>query len=185
MKQIVHERKLNQWLKRAALLIGLAGSLWYATPAMAQEEGRIEEVKAGEMSPNFEYPDRDGKIHSLDEFKGKYVLIDIWATYCGPCRSELPFLEKIQEKLQNKNIAFVGIATDQDKKEWTQFLDKHSLKGLQLIIDRKCISFMHRYQVITIPRYILLDTEGKVINPDMPRPSNPEFIKIIESQEKL
>ncbi|EJX07885.1 alkyl hydroperoxide reductase/ Thiol specific antioxidant/ Mal allergen [gut metagenome] len=104
----------------------------------------------------------------------------MWATYCGPCKGELPYLEKIQEKLHKKEIVFVSIATDYDKKAWIQFLNQHQLKGIQLVMDRKWISFMHRYQVVTIPRYILLDREGKVIHPDMPRPSNPDFFKILK-----
>jgi len=121
----------------------------------------------------------------LKDFRGKYVLIDVWATYCSPCKKEIPFLEKIQEKFKNKNIVFVGIATDGVKEEWIKFLDQNKLKGIQLIMDRKWISFMHRYQVSTIPRYILLDKEGKIVNMNMPLPSDPEFVKILKSLKGL
>lgn len=153
--------------------------------AQSSNQGVNQEVKVGAMSPDFEFADINGKMHSLKDFKGKYVLIDVWATYCAPCKSELPFWEKIQEKLAKKNIVFVSIATDYDKEEWKAFLEKNQLKGVQLVFDRKWISFMHRYQVATIPRYILLDKEGKIINPDMPRPSNPEFLKIITAQKDI
>ena len=101
----------------------------------------------------------------------QYVFIDIWATHCLPCKEEIPYLEEIQEKLKKKNIAFIGIATDLDKDEWIKFIEEKALKGTQLIMDRKWISFMHSYDVATIPRYILLDKEGKIINLNMPRPS--------------
>ena len=144
-----------------------------------------KEIKVGDPSPDFQYENRDGKVYSLKDFRGKYVLIDVWATYCSPCKKEIPFLEKIQEKFKNKNIVFVGIATDGVKAEWIKFLDQNKLKGIQLIMDRKWISFMHRYQVSTIPRYILLDKEGKIVNMNMPLPSDPEFVKILKSLKGL
>ena len=65
-----------------------------------------EGAKVGDQSPDFEYEDKDGKIYSLKDFRGKYVLIDFWATYCAPCKKEIPYLEKIQEKFKKKNIFF-------------------------------------------------------------------------------
>lgn len=72
-----------------------------------------------------------------------------------------------------------------NKKVWIQFLEQNPLKGTQLVFDRKWLSFVHYYQVTTIPRYILLDKEGKVVHLDMPRPSNPEFEKILKSLKGL
>ena len=100
------------------------------------------------------------------------------------CKEEIPYLEEIQEKLKKKNIAFIGIATDLDKDEWIKFIEEKALKGTQLIMDRKWISFMHSYDVATIPRYILLDKEGKIINLNMPRPSNPQCMKILKSLKR-
>ncbi len=144
----------------------------------------VKSAKVGEQSPDFQFADKNGKIFSLKDFRGQYVFIDIWATHCLPCKEEIPYLEKIQEKLKKKNIAFIGIATDWDKKEWIQFIEEKALKETQLILDRQWISFMHSYDVATIPRYILLDKEGKIINLNMPRPSNPECMKILKSLKK-
>lgn len=142
-------------------------------------------AKEGDQSPDFKYEDKNGKIHSLKEFKGKYVLIDFWATYCAPCKGDMPYMEKIQEKFKEKKIAFVGISIDTSKDVWIQFLKQNPLMGTQLIINLKDISFIHAYQVTTIPRYVLLDKEGKIVNINMPRPSNPEFVKILESLKGL
>ena len=144
----------------------------------------VKPAKVGEQSPDFQNDEKNGKMYSLKDFKGQYVFLDIWATHCLPCKEEIPYLEEIQEKLKKKNIAFIGIATDWDKNEWIQFIEEKGLKGTQLIMDRKWISFMHSYDVATIPRYILLDKEGKIINLNMPRPSNPECLKILKSLKK-
>lgn len=96
-----------------------------------------EGAKVGDQSPDFEYEDKDGKIYSLKDFRGKYVLIDFWATYCAPCKKEIPYLEKIQEKFKKKNIFFVSIAIDLNKKEWIQFFNKKALstKGFHVNND--------------------------------------------------
>ena len=144
----------------------------------------VKPAKVGEQSPDFQFADKNGKMYSLKDFKGQYVFIDIWATHCFPCKEEIPYLEEIQEKLKKKNIAFICIATDLDKDEWIKFIEEKALKGTQLIMDRKWISFMHSYDVATIPRYILLDKEGKIINLNMPRPSNPQCMKILKSLKR-
>ena len=118
----------------------------------------VKPAKVGEQSPDFQFADKNGKMYSLKDFKGQYVFIDIWATHCFP--------------------------TDLDKDEWIKFIEEKALKGTQLIMDRKWISFMHSYDVATIPRYILLDKEGKIINLNMPRPSNPQCMKILKSLKR-
>ena len=125
----------------------------------------VKPAKVGEQSPDFQFADKNGKMYSLKDFKGQYVFIDIWATHCFPCKEEIPYLEEIQEKL-------------------IKFIEEKALKGTQLIMDRKWISFMHSYDVATIPRYILLDKEGKIINLNMPRPSNPQCMKILKSLKR-
>lgn len=141
-------------------------------------------AKVGRTITGFPICRQKWKKYSLKDFKGQYVFIDIWATLCFPCKEEIPYLEEIQEKLKKKNIAFIGIATDLDKDEWIKFIEEKALKGTQLIMDRKWISFMHSYDVATIPRYILLDKEGKIINLNMPRPSNPQCMKILKSLKR-
>ncbi len=133
----------------------------------------VKPAKVGEQSPDFQFADKNGKMYSLKDFKVQYVFIDIWATHCFPCKEEIPYLEEIQEKLKKKNIAFIGIATDLDKDEWIKFIEEKALKGTQL-----------SYDVATIPRYILLDKEGKIINLNMPRPSNPQCMKILKSLKR-
>ena len=111
---------------------------------------------------------------------GKYVYIDVWATWCGPCRGELPHLKKLEHQYKNKNIAFVSISCDQDKAAWEKMVKSEKLGGIQLHNggDRE---FMQAYIIKGIPRFILLDREGKIINSDMSRPSDAKTAETFRS----
>ncbi|OKZ38928.1 MAG: alkyl hydroperoxide reductase [Odoribacter sp. 43_10] len=147
----------------------------------------VKPAKVGEQSPDFQFADKNGKMYSLKDFKGQYLRGMIFVcinVISGIIECKIGLIKNAIEKLKKKNIAFIGIATDLDKDEWIKFIEEKALKGTQLIMDRKWISFMHSYDVATIPRYILLDKEGKIINLNMPRPSNPQCMKILKSLKR-
>lgn len=131
---------------------------------------RATEVKVGDASPGFTYLDINGKKVSLADLKGKPVYIDIWATWCPPCRAELPYLKKLEEKY-GEQIHFVSISCDMDKAKWETMVKEQKLGGVQLHFGNDQ-ELMQAYEVTGIPRFILLDAEGKVISPDMTRPSD-------------
>lgn len=130
-----------------------------------------ERLRAGNPSIGFSYSDIDGKTVSLADLKGKFVYIDVWATWCGPCRGELPYLKKLEEKYVGKDIHFVSMSCDKKKKAWEDMVKKDELKGIQLHMgsDR---TFMDAYLINGIPRFILLDRDGKIISANMTRPSD-------------
>lgn len=132
---------------------------------------RWEKISKGKPSPAFKYMDINDKEVSLADLAGKYVYIDVWATWCGPCRGELPHLKELEHQFKGKNIAFVSISCDQDKEAWKKMVNSEKLEGIQLHTggDRE---FMQAYMISGIPRFILLDREGKIISADMTRPSN-------------
>lgn len=130
------------------------------------------------MSAPFDYLNFKGGNTKLSDFKGKYVYIDVWATWCGPCRAEIPFLKKVEEKYQGKNIAFVSISVDvqKDFEKWKKFVDEKQLGGVQLFADKDWNSdFMKSYSINSIPRFILIDPTGKIVSADASRPSNPKL----------
>jgi thiol-disulfide isomerase/thioredoxin len=141
-------------------------------------------IEPGAPSPTFAYTDINGKKVTLEDFRGKYVYIDVWATWCGPCCGEIPHLKELEHHFAKKNIAFVSISCDRDKSAWEKMVKKEKLGGIQLHNggDR---TFMNDYMVKGIPRFILLDREGKIINSRMTRPSNPETTQFIETLEGL
>ena len=130
------------------------------------------------ISPPFDYENHKGGTTKLEDLKGKYVYIDVWATWCGPCRAEIPSLKKVEEMYHNKNIAFVSISVDVDKdhEKWKNFVSEKQLGGIQLFADKNWNSdFMISYGINSIPRFILIDPNGKIIKSDAARPSSPQL----------
>lgn len=141
----------------------------------------IRALGKGTKSPQFNFKDINGKKVSLNDLKGKLVYIDVWATWCGPCKDELPALQKIEKAYQKKKIAFVSISVDEDPKAWKKMVKEKNLSGIQLIADRNWkSSFVESYRIQGIPRFILIDSEGKIISANAPRPSNPDLLFLIE-----
>ena len=143
----------------------------------AQEK---KELKEGDQAPTFKYLDINGKEVSLSDLKGKYVYIDIWATWCGPCTGELPHLKELEKKMHGKKIVFVSISCDKDKAAWEKMVKEKGLEGVQLHNGGDRV-FMDAFGVKYIPRFILLDKEGKVVNANMNRPSNAETEKTLKA----
>ena len=143
-----------------------------------------EPLKAGMQAPNFSYEDINGKIVNLKDLQGKYVYIDIWATWCMPCRGELPYLQELKQEMKNKNIVFVCISCDKDTEEWKKMVKNEGLEGIQLHVGSDK-SFMKAFGVRTIPRFILIDPEGKIINPEMTRPSQSETLETLSKLKDI
>ena len=136
----------------------------------------------GSPSPKFSnYENFNGGTTSLDDFKGKVTYIDIWATWCLPCRGEIPALKELEKKFHGKDVAFVSISIDQNKDEWKEFVKSEDLKGVQLFAENAFESqFIQDYGIRQIPTFIIIDKEGKIVNADAPRPSSDEITGLLE-----
>jgi len=142
---------------------------------MAEQAAKAQKL-IGQPSPLFTYENFKGGTTSLSELKGKYVYIDVWATWCGPCRQEIPFLQTIEKKYHGKNIEFVSVSVDKakDHDKWQKMVTDKSLGGVQLFADKDWSSdFIQAYGINSIPRFILIGPDGKVIDADAKRPSDP------------
>ncbi len=156
----------------------------YLNALFKQACAKWDKAAVGKPSPDFKGVDVNGKQMSLKDFRGKYVYIDMWATWCGPCQKELPYLKKLAEKYKGRNIAFVGLSIDADKAKWEARVKSGELCGTQLYIGRGS-KFQADYRISGIPRFILLDPNGRIINPDMTRPSSEDTEKILNAQQGL
>ena len=153
---------------------------------------RIKTLKKGSPSPSFNYPDSSGKNISLESLKGKLVYVDVWATWCGPCKAQIPFLKQLEEKYREEDIAFVSLSIDQLKNisKWKDMIVDKQLEGIQIIADKAWRSkFVTDYVIEGIPRFILIDKDGNLMDPISPRPAvykegemqlNEEIQKIFE-----
>ncbi len=132
-------------------------------------------LKKGLEAPNFSAFTRDGKEVKLSDLRGKNVYIDVWATWCGPCISEIPALKAMETKYHDENVEFVSVSIDvaSDKQKWMDFVEKRELKGIQIMAENDWRSEITRnYNIQGIPRFLLIDEEGKIVSADAPRPSS-------------
>ncbi|WP_298513035.1 TlpA disulfide reductase family protein [uncultured Kordia sp.] len=150
---------------------------------LTEKYNTIKKLVAGNASPKFNYENHKGGKTTLEDLKGKYVYIDVWATWCGPCIKEIPSLKKVEKKYHNKNIEFVSISIDDkdDHAAWKKMVDDKDLGGIQLMADNDWKSqFVTEYAIEGIPRFILIDPNGNIVNADAPRPSSPELIELFD-----
>ena len=142
---------------------------------MIDQAGRADKFK-GQPAPLFNYENFKGGTTKLESLKGKYVYVDVWATWCGPCRQQIPYLQQLEKDYHGKNIEFVSISIDEKKNydKWRKMVEEKQLGGIQLIADNAWQSaFVQAFGINSIPRFLLIDPKGNVLNADAPRPSEP------------
>lgn len=149
---------------------------------ITEKYNKLVGLKSGKPSPKFvNYENYKGDTTSLDDLKGKYVYIDVWATWCGPCIREIPALKEVEKQYHDKNIEFVSISIDKvsDHEKWKTMVAEKELGGIQLFADNDWNSgFVKDYQITGIPRFILIDPDGNIVKQNAPRPSNPKLIEL-------
>ena len=138
--------------------------------SMKAKYDRWDLARPGRMSPGFRAVDVDGKEYTLADFRGKYVYIDMWATWCAPCKREMPYLKALEEEFADAQIVFLGLSIDKDKQAWENMVRTGDLTGVQLYLGLQS-KFQEAYRIEGIPRFILLDKAGRIIENDMSRPS--------------
>ena len=147
---------------------------------LRNEYNLIKKAQKEAFVPNFRLIDNYGKFVSLSDFKGQLVYIDIWATWCTPCVKEIPYLKKTEEYFKNKDVTFISICKSDTKVRWLAKIKNDKLGGIQLFAESDDLQFFKHINLKGIPRFILVDKEGRLIDYDAPRPSNENLIKLIE-----
>lgn len=141
---------------------------------------KMSALARGNLSPGFNYESVDGSMVDLADLQGKNVYIDVWATWCGPCKAEIPHLKKLESEYHGQNIEFVSVSVDvqKDKQKWKDMIAEKELGGVQVITENGWDSpFIEDYVIKGIPRFILLDDKGNIVSADAPRPSSGQEIK--------
>lgn len=171
-------------LKSLSLLILALGIFISCAPQSQEEEEKItkevegvterspEEIAAlKKYAPGFKFESIDGNSVDLNDLKGKYVYVDIWATWCRPCLEQLPAMKEMEEKYRATDIEFMSISVDRenDKEKWKRMVQAQDMKGIQLFAGQSS-SFQKDYRIKTIPRFLLIGKDGELINDNAPRP---------------
>jgi thiol-disulfide isomerase/thioredoxin len=124
---------------------------------------RMDRISPPALMPEFTFVDGEGKNRSLEEWKGKVVLVNFWATWCPPCRREMPSLNRLQAKLGGKDFAVVAINLDRSGLETPRnFLATKGFSHLKVYQD-KAGRFFSKMRQTSLPLTLLLDREGRII----------------------
>jgi len=123
-----------------------------------------KKLAIGSMAPEIIMPDTNGKMVSLSSFRGKVVLIDFWASWCGPCESALPHVVEMYKKYKNKNFTVFSVSLDKDKEHWLKAIHEFGLTWTQ-VSDLKYwgSEAADIYDITSIPYTILVSKDGKIV----------------------
>jgi peroxiredoxin len=141
------------------------------TVSEPKKEEKVEAgtgINVGDKAPEIALPDPTGKIIALSSLRGKYVLIDFWSSWCGPCRRENPNVVKMYQTYKDKGFEIFGVSLDMNKEQWLQAIEQDGLTWTHVSdLGYWNSVVVPQYQISGIPATFLLDKEGKIIARDL------------------
>lgn len=169
-------------LKNQFLITDISKEFSRKENELLKREKDLSKVQPGKPAPGFTLESNLGKKYSLEDFKGKVVYLDLWASWCVPCRAENPKLKALYAKYKNDDrVAFISIAVSdgvgawkkallQDKPDWIQLFDKNGIVN-------------DAYVATSIPQFVIIDKQGKIVDLNAPRPGDVEKL-LVQEMEK-
>jgi thiol-disulfide isomerase/thioredoxin len=129
------------------------------------EVSKLSNMSIGGEIPNFSLPNPEGELVNLNKYKGKYVLLDIWATWCKPCKAEMPYLAKAKEQFKDKDFEVISICVDRAevKNAWLKTIEDLNTKWVH-VFDLNGEGIVDLYGIQMFPTLILIDPQGKIVD---------------------
>lgn len=200
LEQAADEVKINYFLSK--MQNGQYRDYWDFSPdyekygKLISEKSQLKKVEdyirksgftaVGKPATDFTYHDLNGKPVSLSDFKGKVVVVDVWATWCGPCKAEIPHLKKLEKEFEGReDLVFLAVSVDKakDKEAWKKMIADQKMGGIHLFADGFS-EIAKSYQINAIPRFMVFDKKGNIVSTNSPRPSDPKLKTMIENELK-
>jgi thiol-disulfide isomerase/thioredoxin len=145
-------------VSKAAYTVGWLLLTLALTSCVAMQEGP-QDARIGQPAPGFELPDLQGTMVSLEDLRGKVVMLDFWATWCGPCRRSMPMLEELQSEYP-EDLVLLAINLEEPLELVRSFVDANEIKS-RVLLDEE-LEVGRVYQSISIPMQVIIDREGIV-----------------------
>ncbi len=154
---------------------------------LEQKRERIRQVMIGNDAPDGLITDVHGKVKSTATYRGKLLVIDFWATWCGPCLQGAPKFKEIAKRYESDQVAFISVSIDREYNTWKQFLENNQWDGehywLGMNRDEDLFSFLYKEVddegqprvIIGVPKYVIISPEGKILDNEAEFPTNPAF----------
>ncbi|MGE7775863.1 TlpA family protein disulfide reductase [Chitinophaga sp. NPDC101104] len=152
LRQLDHLMQLYPWLSEAKNLKN----------TIIKNRAQMMKLQPGQPAPSISYPDHLGQLQGLEKYKGKYLLVDFWASWCGPCRQAIPKVKELYTAYKAQGLEVVSISIDTDKNAWKKAMADENMPWEQLLSDNKDKT-METYQFSGIPTLYLIDREGKIV----------------------
>lgn len=133
----------------------------YPIKLLKERIATIHASAVGSEAPNFVYPDLEGNEVSLADLRGSYVLVDFWASWCGPCRGEMPYIKQVHEMFKDKGLQVVGVSIDTDEAAWRKSIEDEGLSYMHLYDPKNTSGNL--YNFTGIPFIVLISPEGIIL----------------------
>ena len=139
---------------------GIILTLWLALAATAAAGQGLTEMPGRLAAPGFALKDMDGRLHRLSDYRGQVVIVNFWATWCPPCREEMPSMQRAWEQLRKEGIVMLGINVGEDEDTIFAFTGSYPV-DFPLLLDRDS-SVIQRWSVMGLPTTFVVDPEGRL-----------------------